>query len=136
MLSPLYYRGWTVGDFIVDMGLGFFTGNAIKYLCRWREKNGLEDLRKMQVYLNRIMEMYEDGTLMFREIDISSVMPLDEAARIERTVAISGLAHLFDLGETETQIIEGICEYARVQNLQSLKLAINLGQKLLDQYQR
>lgn len=25
---------------------GYYTGNAIKYICRWKKKNGLEDLKK------------------------------------------------------------------------------------------
>lgn len=35
------------------------TGNVIKYICRWKEKNGLEDLRKAQWYLNRLIENIE-----------------------------------------------------------------------------
>jgi hypothetical protein len=31
------------------------TANAIKYLWRWKEKNGLEDLRKAQWYINRLL---------------------------------------------------------------------------------
>ena len=35
------------------------TGNVIKYICRWKEKNGLEDLKKAQWYLNRLIENIE-----------------------------------------------------------------------------
>lgn len=31
------------------------TGNAIKYLCRWKKKNGLEDLKKAKWYLDRLI---------------------------------------------------------------------------------
>ena len=31
------------------------TANAIKYLWRWKEKNGLEDLRKALWYINRLL---------------------------------------------------------------------------------
>lgn len=37
------------------------TGNVIKYICRWKEKNGLEDLKKAQWYLNRLIENIEEG---------------------------------------------------------------------------
>lgn len=30
---------------------GFYFGNAIKYLCRFQKKNGLEDLNKAKKYL-------------------------------------------------------------------------------------
>ena len=33
----------------------FCTGNAIKYLWRWKKKNGVEDLRKAQWYINRLL---------------------------------------------------------------------------------
>ncbi len=32
------------------------TGNAIKYLWRWKKKNGAEDLRKAVWYVNRLLE--------------------------------------------------------------------------------
>ena len=37
------------------------TGNVIKYICRWKEKNGIEDLRKAQWYLNRLIKNIEEG---------------------------------------------------------------------------
>jgi hypothetical protein len=36
--------------------LPFTEGNIIKYLWRWRDKNGLEDLFKAQFYLNNLIE--------------------------------------------------------------------------------
>lgn len=32
------------------------TANAIKYLWRWKQKNGVEDLRKAQWYINKLIE--------------------------------------------------------------------------------
>ena len=37
------------------------TGNVIKYICRWKEKNGLEDLKKARWYLNRLIENIEEN---------------------------------------------------------------------------
>lgn len=31
------------------------TANAIKYLWRWKEKNGVEDLEKAKWYINRLI---------------------------------------------------------------------------------
>lgn len=45
-------KAWTeglVGEEAVD------TGNAIKYISRWKYKNGVEDLRKARWYLSRII---------------------------------------------------------------------------------
>lgn len=35
------------------------TANVIKYLWRFEEKNGLEDIKKAQWYLNKLIESYE-----------------------------------------------------------------------------
>lgn len=35
------------------------TGNVIKYICRWKSKNGLEDLKKCRWYLNRLIDFVE-----------------------------------------------------------------------------
>ena len=32
------------------------TGNVIKYISRWKKKNGLEDLKKAQWYLNKLID--------------------------------------------------------------------------------
>lgn len=43
-------------DFIEANGLSFSVGNAIKYLCRYKRKNGIEDLRKAQHYIAMLIE--------------------------------------------------------------------------------
>lgn len=34
----------------------FYAGNAIKYILRWDKKNGIEDLEKAKVYIDKIIE--------------------------------------------------------------------------------
>mgnify|MGYP003677267595 CR=1 FL=1 len=36
--------------------LDFFEGNIIKYVTRWRHKNGMEDLLKAKQYLDKLIE--------------------------------------------------------------------------------
>jgi hypothetical protein len=38
---------------------GVCTGNAIKYLWRWKKKNGVEDLKKAVWYINRLIKEIE-----------------------------------------------------------------------------
>jgi hypothetical protein len=40
---------------------GFLQGNSIKYLARWKDKGGIEDLRKARHYLDKLIEV-ENGT--------------------------------------------------------------------------
>ena len=48
-------------DFIAANGLGFFEGNIVKYVTRWREKGGVEDLRKARHYLDKLIELECSG---------------------------------------------------------------------------
>ena len=40
---------------------GFYWGNVIKYVARWKDKGGLEDLLKAQDYLGRLIKI-QNGT--------------------------------------------------------------------------
>ncbi len=42
-------------DYIVANNIGFLEGNAIKYISRWREKNGIEDLKKAIHYIEKLI---------------------------------------------------------------------------------
>jgi len=46
-------------DAIHEWGLGFFSGNVVKYVARHREKNGVEDLKKARHYLDKLIELSE-----------------------------------------------------------------------------
>lgn len=35
------------------------TGNVLKYMCRWKSKNGLQDLNKAKWYLTHLIEHLE-----------------------------------------------------------------------------
>lgn len=44
-------------DFIAANKLDFFQGNIVKYITRWREKGGIDDLRKAMHYLEKYIEV-------------------------------------------------------------------------------
>lgn len=44
-------------EFIHRNGIGFCEGNAIKYLVRWREKGGKQDLLKAKHYIDLLLEL-------------------------------------------------------------------------------
>ena len=43
-----------------DMFIGYLTGNIIKYISRYKFKNGLEDLQKAQWYLNYLINYIKE----------------------------------------------------------------------------
>jgi hypothetical protein len=40
-----------------DEFCGFLRGNCLKYLVRYKDKGGVEDLRKARHYLDKLIEM-------------------------------------------------------------------------------
>ena len=44
-------------EYIHANKVGYFEGNVIKYVTRWRGKNGLEDLRKARHYLDLLIAL-------------------------------------------------------------------------------
>ena len=43
-------------DYIVSNNIGYLEGNVIKYVSRWRDKGGVDDLKKAQHYLTKLIE--------------------------------------------------------------------------------
>jgi hypothetical protein len=64
---PAHYNAgkYEVIDVIEDAVVGadgfeaYCIGNVLKYVMRYRHKNGVEDLRKAAWYLNRVIESVE-----------------------------------------------------------------------------
>lgn len=51
-IECIYY----ISDFLTkEEYIGYLRGNIAKYLHRWRYKNGIEDLKKANWYLDRLM---------------------------------------------------------------------------------
>lgn len=48
-------------DFIAANNLDFFQGNIIKYVARYKEKGGVEDLDKARHYLEKLIELETTG---------------------------------------------------------------------------
>lgn len=44
-------------DYIAANKLGFFDGNVVKYVTRWPEKGGVQDLEKARHYLDKLIEI-------------------------------------------------------------------------------
>lgn len=44
-------------DYIVGNNMGYLEGNVVKYISRWREKGGIDDLNKAKHYLEKLIEV-------------------------------------------------------------------------------
>jgi hypothetical protein len=54
-----HYRQFPIQpiEFIVKNNLPFIEGNIIKYICRWQDKGGIEDLDKVIHYAELLKEL-------------------------------------------------------------------------------
>lgn len=50
-----YNQGIEMWDYAYSHNLDFFEGNIVKYVTRWKDKNGLQDLLKAKEYLDRLI---------------------------------------------------------------------------------
>ena len=54
-INPTYYRkGIETTDYIVSHSMNYLEGNIIKYITRYKDKGGLEDIEKAEWYLARL----------------------------------------------------------------------------------
>jgi|11_taG_2_1085331.scaffolds.fasta_scaffold06655_3 hypothetical protein len=48
-------------QFIETNQLGYHEGNVVKYVSRWRNKNGIEDLKKAIWYIERLITIEQEN---------------------------------------------------------------------------
>ena len=59
MDTPLHYQNKIEPrDYITSNKLDFNEGNIIKYVSRYKEKNGLDDLLKAKNYLDYLIKIH------------------------------------------------------------------------------
>ena len=56
-ISPQHYQQGNIQvlDFITDQKFSYLEGNIVKYICRYKTKNGMEDLEKANYYLDALI---------------------------------------------------------------------------------
>jgi len=52
-----YQQAVQTWDFIHLNKIGYLAGNVIKYVVRYKKKNGVEDLRKARHYIDKLIEV-------------------------------------------------------------------------------
>ena len=60
--SPSHYTQGKleVIEAIEGLGLDYHEGTVLKYISRWRYKNGVEDLYKAQWFIHRLIHIAEE----------------------------------------------------------------------------
>lgn len=62
IFRPKHYVDWKIDPitFLMLNNVPFAEGNIIKYIMRWRKKNGIQDLRKAIRYIEMLIELEEN----------------------------------------------------------------------------
>ena len=62
-INPSHYKQGKIEviDFIMDQKMDYLTSNICKYICRWRFKDGVCDLKKARWFLDKLIEQEEGG---------------------------------------------------------------------------
>lgn len=47
-------------QYIYENSIGYFEGNVIKYVTRWRSKGGIADLEKAKHYIEMLIDFEKD----------------------------------------------------------------------------
>lgn len=55
MKSPQHYGDTQLMDLLIEKQVPFTEGNIMKYVYRWRQKDGIRDLYKAQDYLKALI---------------------------------------------------------------------------------
>lgn len=55
MQSPKHYGDTKLMDLLIDKDVPFAEGNIMKYVYRWKEKDGIKDLYKARIYLDAVI---------------------------------------------------------------------------------
>ena len=58
-VAGTHYRDMVIQpvEYVHANGLGYFEGNVIKYVSRWRKKGGISDLMKAKHYVEILIEL-------------------------------------------------------------------------------
>lgn len=53
--SPNHYKDTKLMDLLIERQVPFAEGNIMKYVYRWRDKGGIDDLYKARDYLTALI---------------------------------------------------------------------------------
>jgi hypothetical protein len=93
-------------------GRMYFVGQITKYIVRWREKNGVQDLRKSEHYFQKLIECHKEGVFLLPE--------KRDAVLLDRFVQTHA-----DLHPTEWRMLEILLTYTSIEELESARQVYN-----------
>lgn len=78
-------------EFITENGLNFIQGNIVKYVSRYKSKNGLEDLEKAKHYAELGLELEGNQHLVCAEGDVLLYCMANSFNELQRMVILRAI---------------------------------------------
>ncbi len=100
-------------EFIILNNLNFLEGNVVKYVCRYRFKDGLRDLEKAKHYIEMLIEFRDRCREEMSSIEFNSANNLESL---------------------EAEVIERIWFYSKTKDIEDLEIALECIDKLIEEY--
>lgn len=108
-----YGEGWGHWDFVAETGMDYYFGNATKYVCRWRNKNGIDDLKKGLTYVEKGIESH-------RKFGLLGCLSGPMVDRDLLLVKVTELRKIYGLSLLEHNILFKSCVWSSEGDLQDL----------------
>lgn len=83
-----YQSGMQHWDYVAFNGLDYFQGQITKYVTRWKDKNGLQDLEKARHFLDKYIELVKAG-YVFAKASVPPE-PVEDPNAMEHLVELKG----------------------------------------------
>lgn len=96
-----YNKGIECWDYIVSHNMDFLSGNIIKYVTRYKDKNGIEDLKKAKQYLDKLIEVEENKRMdeaTLKKIKNVETLKLSIAKSVELRTKLTEDLHQVQVG--------------------------------------
>lgn len=90
-IGGIHYQKMTIEpvDFIMKNNLSFCQGNVIKYVCRYKDKDGIQDLLKAKQYIDFLIEEQREIEANYEEA-INDMNKEAEKYKNKKNVVTSG----------------------------------------------
>lgn len=111
--------------------MGGIESSIIRYICRWREKNGLEDLAKIPHYIDLLMVLEPESTgwVMARKNAMErGVLPV-----VEQTIPWGVFTVRNNLGEVESDVVRLISTWRDTEKFGKLLEIKQIVQELIEE---
>lgn len=97
------YQHW---DFVTDIGLEYLEGCATKYVLRWRQKNGLQDLEKARHYVEKLISLRNEPTGWYNSAYFKEDL-------FQRMIA----SYPHPIPEQEVELLHGLSDWSTASDL-------------------